>query len=405
MAVITVFKYLCKDKKGITLMEMIIAVTLVGFIVPLAGQLIVNFTKLYNIASQRWEIQSAVHLACNKFEKNRDSIVNAHKADLLYDTALDQGVTYNKETGEIVWKQQSMVMPAEGMKDADNVYTYIFSVPAYDSNTDKYLGKFLFVREFDAENSELFLANEGMGDVPVDISFRVATTPDLLQKNNETNEYEEKAEQSHSYLTSTVEIDFKSGVEDVTNYEVITQFTLYNFSGRSMTMEGQYPVLEQAWLNSVYPAGWSADDSILGRPDGAVPYITSRNPNKYSVAPFDCSEYIKKDANMMRFISERAADSKGDVTELTSSANMASCLTKLLFIDGTKEGARTVGALRDFRDNVLKGTAVGDFIIEKYYNSWSPALIEVCQENPTAAKVIKSVMSSAAKVLGLASYR
>lgn len=385
-------------------MELVIAVTLVGFIIPIASQLLVNFTRVYNIASRRWEIQSAVHLACNKFEKSRDSIVNAYKADLLYDTALDQGIVYNTETHTVTWNQASKVMPAEGFKDQDNIYTYVFSVPATDQN-GKYLGKFLFIRDFDAERSELFLENEGMGDVPVDISFRVATSPELLQKNNETNEYDIKDEQNNRYLTSTVEIDFTSGAEDVTNYEVITQFTLYNFSGRSMTMEGQYPVLEQAWLNSVYPAGWSADDSVLGRPSGSVFYLTSRNPNKYALAPFDCTEYIKKDANMMRFVSERAADSKGNITELTAGVEMASCLTKFLFIDGTKDGARTVGALRDFRDNVLKGTAVGDFIIEKYYNSWSPALVEVCKENPTAAKVIKAVIAPVSKVLGVASCK
>lgn len=383
-------------------MELIIAVTLVGFIIPLAGQLLYDFTQVFNMASRRWEIQSAVHLACNKFEKNRDSIVNAHRADLLYDKALEQGVVYDQETKTITWKQASAVMPTEGLRDTNNVYTYIFSVPAYDSKTNDYLGKFLFIRDFDAERSTLFLENEGMGDVPVNISFRVATSPDALKKNNETNEYELKEDQTNRYLTSTVEIDFTSGVEDVTNYEVITQFTLYNFSGRSMTMEGSYPVLEQAWLNTVYPAGWSADDEVVGRPGGAIPYITSRNPTKYSATPFDCSEYIKGDANMMRFISERAVDSKGDVSELTASVDMASCLTQLLFIDGTREGARTVGALREFRDNCLKGTAVGDFIIDKYYNSWSPALVEVCKENPTAGKVIKAVLKPVSKVLGMA---
>lgn len=395
------YKYLCKNKKGISLIELIIAITLVGFILPLAGQLLYDYTQVFNMASRRWEIQSAVHLACNKFERNRDSIVNAQRADLLYDKALEQGVIYDTETKTVTWNEASKVMPAEGLKDNDNVYTYIFSVPAYDSKTNDYLGKFLFIREFDAQKSVLFLENEGMGDVPVDISFRVATSPDVLQKNNETNSYDKREDQNYRYLSSTVEIDFKSGVEDITNYEVITQFTLYNFTGRSMTMEGSYPVLEQAWLDNVYPAGWSADDSVLGKPVSAFPYITQRNPTKYSVTPFDCSEYINGDANMMRFISERAVDSKGDVTELTASVDMASCLTKLLFIDGTKEGARTVGALREFRDNCLKGTAVGDFIIDKYYDSWSPALVEVCKKNPTAGKVIKAVLKPVSKALGI----
>lgn len=377
-------------------MEMIIAVSIVGFVISIASQLLVNFTNTYKLASRRWEIQSAVHLACNKFEKNRDSIVNAYKADLIYDTALEQGVVYNTETHTITWNQASKVMPAEGIKDQDNIYTYIFSVPATDQN-GKELGSFLFVRDFDAENSVLFLENDGLGEVPVNISFRVATSPDVLDSDTKLA----KEEQIHRYLTSTVEIEFKPGLDDIPNYQVITQFTLYNFSGRSMTMEGSYPVLEQSWLNNAYPAGWSAGDDVIGKPDSLVKYLTERNPNKYAPTPVDCSEYLKKDANMMRFVSERAVDSKGDVTELTSGAEMASCLTKLLFIDGTKEGARTVGALRDFRDNCLKGTALGDFIIEKYYNSWSPALVEVCKENPTAAKAIKTVLSSASKVLGV----
>ncbi|MDE5995106.1 MAG: prepilin-type N-terminal cleavage/methylation domain-containing protein [Oscillospiraceae bacterium] len=394
------FKYLCKDKKGITLMEMIIAVTIVGFIISIASQLLVNFTRVYNLASRRWEIQSAVQLACTKFEKNRDSIVNAHKADLIYDTALEQGVVYNTETHTITWNQASKVMPAEGIKDQDNIYTYIFSVPATDQN-GKALGSFLFIRDFDAENSVLFLDNEGLGEVPVDISFRVATSPDVLDSDTKLP----KEEQIYRYLTSTVEIDFKPGLEDIDNYQVITQFTLYNFGGRSMTMEGSYPVLEQSWLNNAYPAGWSAGDDVIGKPDSLVKYLTERNPNKYAPTPVDCSEYLTKDANMMRFVSERAADSKGDVTELTSGVDMASCLTRFLFIDGTKEGARTVGALRDFRDNCLKGTKLGDFIIEKYYNSWSPALVEVCQENPTAAKAIKTMLSSVSKVLGVAACK
>lgn len=394
--VIIMFKYLCKNKKGISLAEMMVAIAIVGFVISIAGQLLSSFTRVYNLASRRWEIQSAVHLACTKFEKNRDSIVNAYKADLLYDKAIDAGVVYNTETNTITWNQPSAVMPAEGSVDSNNVYTYVFSTPATDQDGN-YLGSFLFVRDFDAENSVLFLDNEGFGEVPVDISFRVATSPDVLDSNTKLP----KDDQAYRYLTSTVEIDFKSGVEDISNYEVITQFTLYNFSGRSMTMEGSYPVLESAWLGNVYPAGWSAGNDVIGQPDSLVKYLTGRNPNRYSEVPYDCSEYISKDANMMRFVSERAADSKGDASSLTSAVSMASCLTNFLFVDGTQNGARTVGALRDFRDNCLKGTAFGDFIIDKYYNSWSPALISVCEESPTAAKVIKAVISPVAKVLGV----
>ena len=122
------FKYLCKNKKGISLMELVIAVSLVGFVTAIAGQLLFNFTRTYNIAQRRWEIQTAVKLACTKFETNKDSIVNAHKADLLYDKALEAGIVYNTETKAVTWNEASKVMPTEGIRDNDNIYTYIFSV-------------------------------------------------------------------------------------------------------------------------------------------------------------------------------------------------------------------------------------------------------------------------------------
>lgn len=395
------FKYLCKNKKGISLMELIIAVSLVGFVIAIAGQLLSNFTRTYNIAQRRWEIQTAVKLACTKFETNKDSIVNAHKADLLFDKALSKGVVYNTETKKVTWNEASKVMPTEGVRDNDNIYTYIFSVPAVDQN-GKDLGSFLFIRDFDAADSVLFLDNEGMGDVPVDISFRVAKSPTLLDRET----LEPKADQSYRYLTSTVEIDFKSGAEDITNYEVVTQFTLYNFNGRAMTMEGSIPVLEEAWLGNVYPAGWSLGSEVSGMPDTTVPYIISRNPLKYCDSAYsqNCADYMTKDANMMRFVSERAVDAKGSVDDLSSSQQFASCLTKFLFSDGTKNGARTIGALRDFRDNVLKGTTFGDWIIDSYYNTWSPALISACSEHEWLKGVLKTLISPVSKVLGVISY-
>ncbi len=432
------FKYLCKNKKGFTLIEMIIAVTIVGSVISIAGQLLNNFSKTYNLATHRWEVQSAVHLACNKFENGKDSLINSQKADLIFDEAVEAGVIYNKDTKTITWKTESKVVPKEGevlsgespSTDAKDLYTYIFSAPTYDSETNQYLGEFLYIRPYDSGNSIAFLDDEGMGQVPIDISFRVATSLDRLEKkgqetNGETsannNMYDMKEDQYYYYLTSTVEFDFKSGLDEINDYEIVTQLTVFNSKGKSLTMEGQYPVLEAKWGDTAYPAGWNHDtiyldsngvkvDSAIeggktlevqGKPDSKVKVIQQRNPNVYGNI-VDCSDHIYGDANMIRFISERAADSKGNVSELTTSVNMASCLTEFLFIDGTQEGARTVGALREFRDNVLKGTAVGDYIIDKYYNSWSPALIEVCKENPAAGKAIKAVLTPVSKVLGIA---
>ena len=100
---------------------------------------------------------------------------------------------------------------------------------------------------------------------------------------------------------------------------------------------------------------------------------------------------------MIRFISERAAMAKGNIDQLTTSVKMANCLMNFLFADGTVDGGRVIGALHDFRDNVLKGTTVGDWVINQYYNVWSPALIKQEWLHP----ILKFAIKSASYVCGV----
>ncbi len=439
------FKYLHKNKQGLSLAELIIAVAIVGFVMSLAGQLLYSMTKVYNLAEQRWDVQNAVQLACNKFESGTDSIVNSYKADLLYDTTLEDGMVYNTETGAISYKTTNPVMPTEGAVDNANIYSYIFTAMTYDQNNNE-LGYFMYYRDFDDANTSLLLNTDGFGEVPVKLSFRVASSVPLLQELDDGSfALKDNENQHYTFMDSTVEINVTSGKEDVTNYSMTTQYTLYNFSGRSLTTENGEYVLEEAWLGSVYPAGWMPvymvetnnsggyvfareGDTVLlsngsnvtaGAGEGQtgtevtvgggptlnsqnqvkVKYITSRNPTTYSTAAqaYDCSDYIFGEANMMRFISERAAMAKGEIDELTTSAKMASCLSNFLFADGTVEGGRVIGALHDFRDNILRGTTIGDWVIDQYYNVWSPALIEQEWLHP----VLKVALKSASYVCGV----
>ena len=107
---------------------------------------------------------------------------------------------------------------------------------------------------------------------------------------------------------------------------------------------------------------------------------------------------VTKSGNVMRFISETAFHSKGDIDELTSASNMASCLTSFAFSDSSKLSSHALGALRDFRDNVLKGTTVGDWIIDNYYNEWSPFLV---QKMGYLKPVYKVILTPVAYVCGL----
>ena len=62
-----------------------------------------------------------------------------------------------------------------------------------------------------------------------------------------------------------------------------------------------------------------------------------------------------------------------------------------------------VKTLRDFRDNTLKGTYLGDIIIDKYYNEWSPAIIKIGSKNETLKNIGRAVVTDTAIFIAMTS--
>lgn len=399
------FKFIHK-KKGFSLAEVIITILVLSFIMPLAGQILYQMTSFYQMASYRWQIQNAVQLACRKFETNSELIMNTHKADILYDPVIAGGITVYDD-GSFVWRngaEKSYIVTKEGVADDSDPYTYIFSTPAYDID-GVYLGSYLYIREYNTTNSVLFLDEEGFGDVPVEIEFTVGTSVPSRVTDENGNPIPQK------YLSNTVGITLKSGLQQVTNYEVETAYTLIQIAeGKAINYEGGLLVCDYSWFAvgnastpAAYPAGWANTElngqSTSGYPgdaDGTAPTrYQAANDIWYDIRVRD----INKGANVMRFVSEEAFHSVTDTSELASSANMASCLTSWAYMDeDAKEQSVVLGGLRDFRDNVLKGTVAGDWIIYNYYNNWSPFVVN----NLAFMKpVIKTVLKPISVICGL----
>lgn len=396
------FNLIHKNKKGLSLAELLVTIVILGMLISLGGQILYQLTMFYNMASVRWEIQSAVQLACNRFETNRDSISNAYQADILYDPKIAEGIIYDDTNNTFEWKNGSpYVLPAENTVDSDDPYTYMFSTPAYRKSDGQYLGSFMFIRDYASANSTLFLEDAGFGDTPVEITFDIGRSVDAIDSSgNIDNTIPD------TYLTQTVAITLKSGRPDVTNYEVKTAFTLVNISeGKKINYSNGMLVFDPDWLDAetgrsamAGPAGWT-DAELNGQTTSGYP---TSSTTAYTVADgtdiYVNVTTLQENANIMRFVSPTAFHEKGDVDELTSSANMASCLTSFAFSDASKQSSHVLGALRDFRDNVLKGTTVGDWVINNYYNEWSPFLV---QKMGYLKPVYKVILTPVAYICGL----
>lgn len=397
------FKLIHNNKKGFSLVELLITIVILGFVCALTGQLSFQIWRLYNETETRWEVQNAVSLATRKFETNRDSIVNAYEADLLYDPVIEEGITVKSNT-DFEWKSSRApyIVPSEGDANHkvdgsyDDPYTYIFSAPAFDENGNK-LGRYLFIRNFGEAKSQLFLDAEGMGDVPVEIKFRIAQN---LEKSAELYGKE--------YLKNTIEIEMKSGLPEISDYGVVTQYSLANVEMRKddINKRNNAYVCDLAWLNAdrsralAGPAGYT-DPDVLNFPKNP----DETDPNVYGVYKLSDKKYkeavlttLEKEGNVMRFISPEAYKTIADADNMTSGANMASCLTTYAFSDPSKLSSHVLGSLRDFRDNVLEGNVIGEWVIDEYYNTVSPFLIE---NAPELKPIYRAVLIPVSFVCGI----
>lgn len=404
------FKLIHKNKKGVSLVELLVTLAVLGLILPLAGNVLYNFINFNNTVIDRWDVQAAVKLACGDFENNKDGLTNAFQADLLYDPVIEEGVTLDRNTGYITWRNNapsSKVMNAEGIsistdEHKSDVFTYIFSAKTWDTE-GAYLGELLYMRGYGDNRSRLLLNDYGMGYIPVSVTFSVGTTKDLVTEEGS----------DPFYTKNTITMHFRSGKDDV-KFGYDTSFAIVNINPdtRPINYSGGKLVCELAWLDTdvktplAYVAGWdnynlnykngslTTDNGFPAATtlEGATFYETNYvNANSETIVISETfqMEYedangqtqtitapaVAREGNVLRYKSPTAEKAQGEVADKATSTNIASCLTGFAMM-GSNMRDEVLGNIRMFRDNVLRGTEFGDWFIHQYYYVWSPFLIE-----------------------------
>lgn len=382
------FKLVYKNKKGVTLIELIVALAIVGLVLALSSTIFNLFTSTHEMGTRRWQVQNAVRLASSKFETETDLITNSKMLDVFYDETVANGILYDESTNTFTWKdgKTPYVIPNEGSKDED--FSYIFSTPAYDKNDpNHYLGYFLYIKDFGQTTSKLFLDNEGFGSIPVQVELSISTDELDLETGDP------------SYQGNGVNIVMKSGDESITSYEVETTYVLENFSAsKVINHENGELILKEEWVvegsAKAYPCGWSdatvngGNKEMHGYPKTATKY--GENNNK--TYNFTNAELQNK-GNVLRFLSPLSDMKVEDGEGQGTTSNKASCIQSWLFSDGTATSERVLDNFRNFRDNVLRGTEIGDWFIDFYYNDLSPFLIENIGDFRSALKFISEPLS------------
>lgn len=360
-----------KSKQGITLVELLVTIALMAMVTGLTVQLAHSFLQSYSIVQARWRTQNAAQQVMQFFRLQNESLSNSASISLFY-TETEQPVADYEDPTDM------QGVPSTG----NDTYAYIYSQPASDPE----LGDVIYVLERGEGKTPVNLTEYLIDEeVPLDIKFSVSVVPQEVFRGEATTDAEGNTTVPYSYgggedayLPTTVDVTISTPESIGGNYTLTTSFTMNNMmQNQRVNYEGGTPCRVAA--SGIGIAGW--DD-----PDLECPVSTSLYP------------YATKSANILRYVSAQSFLESQNTNGADLNVQGAGlCFSNLVMAD-SPIGWQVKGALRDFRDNVLAKTDLGNQIIDKYYNEWSPALVAAAEENPAVKTLGKLVLIPASIV-------
>lgn len=376
------------DRRGFTLAELIVAIAVMALVMGLVAQLFGTIYKRYDMVEKQFKLQAQVEYVVAQFQENatKTSLSTATKVDIFYEdpatVEANQILASCPELGTFTENADGTIT----FQKPTNQYTYYFTYKGYFYGLAP-------IHLIDEDNKVTIKSNNiaykfyYQFDNPLKLDVKFSVGVDAFQwDTTENKEMENPTDASgnalkHKYLDSGISVAVKSNREYLpAKYDLNSSFSFDNMKTNGQLVncnnESGY------YFTSEYTAGWDSGTDTEGYPSNRQE-SGKTYPNS------------KRSGNVIRFISYN--DSIGGALDAdTGDTETAfTCGTRWLMA-GTDMESGVVKTLRDFRDNTLKGTYLGDIIIDKYYNEWSPAIIKIGSRNETLKNIGRTVVTDMA---------
>lgn len=376
------------DKRGFTLAELIVAIAVMALVMGLVAQLFGTIYKRYDMVEKQFKLQAQVEYIVAQFQEDatKTSLSTATKVDIFYEdpatVEANQILASCPELGTFTENADGTIT----FQKPTNQYTYYFTYKGYFYGLAP-------IHLIDEDNKVTIKSNNiaykfyYQFDNPLKLDVKFSVGVDAFQwDTTENKEMENPTDASgnalkHKYLDSGISVAVKSNREYLpAKYDLNSSFSFDNMKTNGQLVncnnESGY------YFTSEYTAGWDSGTDTEGYPSNRQE-SGKTYPNS------------KRSGNVIRFISYN--DSIGGALDAdTGDTETAfTCGTRWLMA-GTDMESGVVKTLRDFRDNTLKGTYLGDIIIDKYYNEWSPAIIKIGSKNETLKNIGRTVVTDMA---------
>lgn len=381
------------DRRGFTLAELIVAIAVMALVMGLVAQLFGTIYKRYDMVEKQFKLQAQVEYVVAQFQENatKTSLSTATKVDIFYEdpatVEANQILASCPELGTFTENADGTIT----FQKPTNQYTYYFTYKGYFYGLAP-------IHLIDEDNKVTIKSNNiaykfyYQFDNPLKLDVKFSVGVDAFQwDTTENKEMENPTDASgnalkHKYLDSGISVAVKSNREYLpAKYDLNSSFSFDNMKTNGQLVncnnESGY------YFTSEYTAGWDSGTDTEGYPSNRQE-SGKTYPNS------------KRSGNVIRFISYN--DSIGGALDAdTGDTETAfTCGTRWLMA-GTDMESGVVKTLRDFRDNTLKGTYLGDIIIDKYYNEWSPAIIKIGSRNETLKNIGRTVVTDMAILIAM----
>lgn len=381
------------DRRGFTLAELIVAIAVMALVMGLVAQLFGTIYKRYDMVEKQFKLQAQVEYVVAQFQENatKTSLSTATKVDIFYEdpatVEANQILASCPELGTFTENADGTIT----FQKPTNQYTYYFTYKGYFYGLAP-------IHLIDEDNKVTIKSNNiaykfyYQFDNPLKLDVKFSVGVDAFQWDTTENKEMENPTDAlgnalkHKYLDSGISVAVKSNREYLpAKYDLNSSFSFDNMKTNGQLVncnnESGY------YFTSEYTAGWDSGTDTEGYPSNRQE-SGKTYPNS------------KRSGNVIRFISYN--DSIGGALDAdTGDTETAfTCGTRWLMA-GTDMESGVVKTLRDFRDNTLKGTYLGDIIIDKYYNEWSPAIIKIGSRNETLKNIGRTVVTDMAILIAM----
>lgn len=377
------------DRRGFTLAELIVTIAVMALVMGLVAQLFGTIYKRYDMVEKQFKLQAQVEYVVAQFQEDatKTSLSTATKVDIFYEEPAT--VEANKilascpELGTFAENADGTIT----FQKPTNQYTYYFTYKGYFYSLAP-------IHSIDEDNKVTIKSNATaykfyyQFDNPLKLDVKFSVGVDAFQwDTTENKEMENPTDASgnalkHKYLDSSISVSVKSNREYLpAKYDLNSSFSFDNMktNGQLVNCNNEMGY----YFTSEYTAGWDSGTDTEGYP--------SDRQESGKLYPNS-----KRSGNVIRFISYNDSIGGGALDADTGDTETAfTCGTRWLMA-GTDMESGVVKTLRDFRDNTLKGTYLGDIIIDKYYNEWSPAIIKIGSKNETLKNIGRTVVTDMA---------